>query len=149
MKRLALVAMVAFAVAVSFAGELDSKDFTATWEPVLRSRMQWVAVSHTPTGRTFRLKCAWCVSDPWKLLKPEEAAAARQKWLDDNAVAYLTRVLYAESPEGIKAAKIAEAEAAAESAKAAAEIIAKVKAEYPDAKLPTVTATAAVVEAPK
>ena len=127
--------------AVSLAGELDPKDFAATWEPVLRSRMQWVQVSHALTGRTFRLKCAWCVSDPWKKLKPDKAATARQAWLDATAVAYMTRVLYAESAEGIKAAKIAEAEAAVEKVKEAGKLIEKIKAEHPDADLPTVTVT--------
>ena len=149
MKRIVTVLGLLALVAVSFAGELDPKDFSYQWEPVNAARMQWVNVTHAPTKRAFRLKLAWCVSDKWLKLKPEEVAAARQKWADTNAVAYLTRVLYAESPEGIKAAKIAEAEAAAESAKAAAETIAKAKAEYPDAKLPTVTVTAAVVEAPE
>ena len=126
---------------------IDPKDFVVTWEPVLPSRMQWAAVTHEPTERAFRLKCAWCVSDLWLKLPHDEAAAARDKWVRDNAVAYLTRVLYGESAEGIKAAKLAEAEAAAESAKQAADVIAKALAEYPDAKLPTVTVTAyAIVE---
>ena len=105
MKRIVTVLVsLALVAAVSLAGELSPADFTATWEAPLPSRMQWVKVTHGPTKRTFRLKCAWCVSDPWKKLDAKAAAAARQAWLDQAAVAYLTRVLAAESPEGVKAA---------------------------------------------
>ena len=121
-------------------------DWALAWEPILPSRMQWVNATHRPTGRVIRLKCAWCVSDPWKKLKPEEAATARLRWAIDTAAANLAAQLYAESPAGIMAARLAEAQAAADTARQAAARIAEVQAAYPLEKLPTVSVTAAAAE---
>ena len=136
--RLAAILLLALAAPALAA---DS-DWALAWEPINGARMQWVNATHRPTGRVIRLKCAWCVSDPWKKLEPEDAATARLRWAIDTAAANLARQLAAESPEGIKAAKLAEAEAAADVARQAAARIAEVQAAYPTEKLPVVSVTA-------
>ena len=120
--------------------------FKIAWEPVLKSRMQYFTATHIASKRVLpRLKLAWCVSDQWAKLKAEEAAAARNAWAQATAQGVYDRLAFAESPEGIKAAKLAEAASAADTAKQAAEAIAKIKVAYPLEKLPTVTVTAAEV----
>jgi hypothetical protein len=118
--------------------------FKVAWEPLLPSRMQWFTATHVASGRKLpRLKCAWCVSDSWKKLDPAAAAKAREAWAQATAQAAYDRLVYAESAAGIKAAKLAEAEAAAVRARQAAEAIAVVAKEYPGEKLPTVRVIAA------
>jgi len=115
---------------------LDPKDFTLTWEPVQPSGAQWCVATHGPTKRSMRLKAALCVRKAEKDL---------DLWARTTAAAILDRTLYEESAAGVKAAKLAEANAAADDARRAAERIAVVKATYPLEKLPTVTVTAAQV----
>ena len=91
---------------------IDPKDFTYTWEPVLPSRMQWVNVTHPPTGKTFRVKCAWCVSDRWLGLAPEEAEAARDTWVRDTARQTLELLLNPPPSARTQAEIIADLEAA-------------------------------------
>ena len=88
--------------------------FTATWGPVQPSGAQWVTVTHVATGRNFQLKAALCVRREW-LVAPDPAAA-RNQWLTREATAYITRLLYSESAEGIREATIARLKAAAQQA---------------------------------
>ena len=147
---LALVlAALMIGVAIGHGGTIEPAPvaaFKVTWEPVLKSRMQYFTARHVATGRVLpRLKCAWCVSDPWAKLDPLKAAAAREAWAQATAQGVYDRLTYAESAEGVKAAKLAEATAAADTANQAAEAIAKIKLAYPLEKLPTVTVTAAAL----
>lgn len=141
MKR--IVTVLVLGAAVSLAAEIDPKDFTATWEPLLPSRMQWVKITHTPSASSFRLKLAWCVSDKWKLLPPVEALAARKAWLVANATAYLQRVLYEESDIGIRERLIAEAKQHKQNVLAAQAFCEKLKLDYPAyaGRIPTITVT--------
>ena len=122
---------------------IDPKDFSVKWEPALPSRMQWAVVTHDPSGRSFRLKCAWCVSDPWRLLPPAEGLAARKAWLIATATAYLERVLYDESAIGIMERLIAEAKQHKQNVLAAQAFCEQVKLDYPAqaGRIPTITVT--------
>jgi len=144
-----VLAALMIGVAIGHGGTIEPAPvaaFKVTWEPVLKSRMQYFTARHVATGRVLpRLKCAWCVSDPWAKLDPLKAAAAREAWAQATAQGVYDRLTYAESAEGVKAAKLAEATAAADTANQAAEAIAKIKLAYPLEKLPTVTVTAAAL----
>jgi len=151
-----VLAALMIGVAIGHGGTIEPAPvaaFKVTWEPVLKSRMQYFTARHVATGRVLpRLKCAWCVSDPWAKLDPLKAAAAREAWAQataqgvyDRLMADEAKAIYAESAEGVKAAKLAEATAAADTANQAAEAIAKIKLAYPLEKLPTVTVTAAAL----
>jgi len=146
MRRLIVIGLLGFAaLALAGSSALAADAFKIAWEPVKPSRMQWFVATQVATGRVLQpLKCAWCVSDPWAKLKPDAALAARAAWAQAIAQAAYDRLTFAESPAGIKAAKLAEAQAQAESAKAAAARIAEIQKLYPLEKLPTVTVTAAV-----
>ena len=118
---------------------IDPRDFTASWEPPLPSGAQWVVVTHTPTGRSFRLKAAKCVRLAWAAAP--NPAAARQAWLKANAVAYLERVLYDESDVGVREAAIRTIKEAARQALAASDTCEAMKLQYPAyaARIPTIT----------
>ena len=118
---------------------IDPKDFTASWEPALPSGAQWVAVTHTPTGRTFRLKAAKCVRLQWAAAP--DPAAARKAWLVATGVAYLERLLYDESDDGVREAAIQAVKDAARAALAARETCEALKLKYPAyaARIPTIT----------
>lgn len=119
---------------------ITAKDFVVEWEPVLPSGAQWAVLTHGPTKRTFRLKAAKCVRKTWK------RAGDNDLWVRPIAVEYLTRELYDESAEGIKARAIADAGEKVEQVKAITAELAQVNVTYPDAKLPTITVTAAAME---
>ena len=146
------------------APALAQDAFTLSWEPVNGARMQYFTATHVASGRVLnRLKLAWCVSLPWyrtagvelMTAKPEQIAEAqknsefarsRNTWAQAVALETYNRLVLAESPDGIKAAKLAEANAAADVARQAAARIAEVQAAYPLEKLPTVSVTAATAE---
>ena len=93
---------------------------------------------------------ATCLADGVRLTfhfgaKPKDTILA----VTPLATAHLSRLAAEASPEGAKAAKVAEAVAAGEMARAAAAVIAAVKLLYPAEKLPTVIVTAAAAEASK
>ena len=118
---------------------IDPRDFTASWEPALPSGAQWAELTHTPTGRTFRLKAAKCVRLAWAAA--EEPVKARNAWLEENGVAYLERVLYGESDVGVREAAIATIKDAARAALAARDTCEAMKLQYPAyaARIPTIT----------
>ena len=99
---------------------IDPRDFTVSWEPVQPSGAQWAKITHTPTGRSFRLKAAKCVRIEWAAAP--DPAAAREAWLVATGVAYLERVLYDESAVGVREAAVATIKDAARAALAAASL---------------------------
>ena len=140
MRRLARVAMVLACAASAVAGTVDPADFTVSWSPPRRG-ITWATVTHAPTGRSFRLKAAKCVTDQW--LKAPDPAAARRAWLGATAKAYLERVLYEESEEGIRERLLAEAKAHKEAVLAAQAWCEALKLKYPAYadRIPTITVT--------
>jgi len=84
-----VLAALMIGVAIGHGGTIEPAPvaaFKVTWEPVLKSRMQYFTARHVATGRVLpRLKCAWCVSDPWAKLDPLKAAAAREAWAQATA----------------------------------------------------------------
>ena len=74
--------------------------------------------------------------------KPKDTLKAVQPLVE----ARLAALAYDASPEGIKARRLREAEAAVQKASEAAATLAEVKAAYPDEKLPDVTIKEAELE---
>ena len=118
---------------------VNPADFTAEWGPVNAAGVQWVELTHTPTGRTFRLKAAKCVRLEWAAAA--EPAKARLAWLIATGVAYLERLLYGESDVGVREAAIATIKEAARAALAARDTCEAMKLQYPAyaARIPTIT----------
>ena len=118
---------------------IDPKDFTVEWGTVNNAGVQWAELTHTPTGRSFRLKAAKCVRLAWAAAP--DPAAARLAWLKETGVAYLERVLYGESDVGVREAAIATIKDAARAALAARDTCEAMKLQYPAyaARIPTIT----------
>ena len=138
-----LLAMVAFAVAVAasaLGATVDSADFSVSWTPPRRG-ITWASVTHEPSGRKFRLKAAKCVTDQW--LASPDPVAARRAWVGSTAKAYLERVLYDESEEGVRERLLAEAKAHKEAVLAARAWCEALKLQYPAYadRIPTITVT--------
>ena len=117
---------------------IDLRDFAVEWEPA-RKGSQWAVVTHTPSGRSFRLKAAKCITDTW--LASPDPKAARIAWLREKATAYLEARLYEESPEGIREGLLAEARQHKENVLAAQECCKQLKVDYPAyaSRIPTIT----------
>ena len=126
--------------AAAGAGTIDPADFTVAWTPPRRG-ITWATVTHTPSGRSFRLKAAKCVTDVW--LASADPAAARSAWIGATAKAYLERVLYEESAEGIRERLLAEAKQHKENVLAAQAWCEALKLKYPAYadRIPTITVT--------
>lgn len=119
---------------------LDPADFSVAWGTP-RKGIVWATVTHDPSGRSFDLKASKPVTDAW--LAEPDPAAARNQWVRDRAVAYLTRVLYNESAEGIREALIAEAKTHRDNVRSAMEWCEALKLQYPAhaSRIPTITVT--------
>ena len=120
---------------------LDPQDFAVAWEPAQPSGAQWAVITHTPSGRSFRLKAALCVRTEWAAAP--DPAAARGAWLIATATTYLERLLYEESAEGVREAAIRQIKEAARAALDAREVCERLKLRYPEQahRIPTITVT--------
>lgn len=119
---------------------LDPADFSVAWGTP-RKGVVHATVTHDPSGRSFGLKASSSVTGAWQAAP--DPAAARSQWVKTQSLAYLTRVLYEESPEGVREALIREGKQHRDAVLLAKEFIDRVKADYPAQahRLPTITIT--------
>jgi len=113
---------------------LSAGDFKVKWEAGRRG-VQWAVVTHVPSGRTFRLKAAACVTRTWR------SEADRDAWLRKHALAYYSRMTHEELPDGIRERLLEEARQRLEELRAAREFFEELRERYPEYsdRIPTVT----------